>query len=180
MSMCVRATVAALVLTCALFAASCVRGSDDSPADELGEPHSSALAEPTGEAQQEARGARFTPGDFVFAIEREWDGKDKAGGWQIAFNTTTYASELNGAEVYQWQCRLRIGMPRHSEKAGAIPTDGAAKMSAEVMNAVTWPMLDRREPWTGQGGLFCIQQRELMQKVFDRRYPNVGARVQQG
>ena len=64
----------ALVLTCALFAASCVRGSDDSPADELCEPQSSALAEPTGEAQQGAHGARFTPGDF------------EPGGSQIAYN----------------------------------------------------------------------------------------------
>ena len=30
------------------------------------------------------RGPAFTPADFIFVIEREWDGRDEAGGWQIA------------------------------------------------------------------------------------------------
>jgi hypothetical protein len=188
---------AVLALSSALLAASCVQSSDESPPSELGKAQSSAGAETTaaldpessqtqsssgsesiGEAQQESWGPRFTPGDFIFVIEHEWDGKDEAGGWQIAFNTAGYAVRVNGTDVYTWQCKLKIGMPRHSEKAGDIATNRAAALSAEVANAVAWPMLDRQEPWTGQGEAFCSQQLQLMQDMFKSpRYKAFGARV---
>jgi len=139
---------------------------------------SSNGSEPIGEAQQEASGPLFAPGEFIFVIEHEWDGKDEAGGWQIAYNTSGYASRVNGKVVYTWQCRLLIGMPRHSEKAGDISARRAAELSAEVANAVTWPLLNRQEPWAGRGEAFCSQQLRLMQDMFkSSRYRAVGARV---
>lgn len=69
---------------------------------------------------------------------------------------------------------------RHSVKEGYISTNRAAALSAEIANDVTWPLLRRKEPWTGQGALFCIQQRAIMKRLFASRYPFVGATVEQG
>jgi hypothetical protein len=171
--------LAAFILTVSstLLSASCLQDST-APEPERGQVQSSNGSEPSGEAQQEASGARFMPEEFVFVIEHDWDGKDEAGGWQIAYNTSEYASKVNGRVVYTWRCRLLIGMPRHSEKAGDISTRRAAELSAEVMNAVTWPLLNRQEAWAGQGEAFCAEQLRLMQDLFrSSRYQAVGARV---
>lgn len=169
-----------LSFSCALLSASCLQDSKATPEPDSNQVQSLNGSGSLGEARQEARGPLFTPGEFIFVVEREWDGEDRAGGWQIAYSTSGYETKVDGKVVYAWQCRMRIGMPRHSEKEGDIPTSRAAAMSAEIANDVTWPLLKRKEPWTGQGALFCAQQRAIMKKLFESRYPFVGATVERG
>jgi hypothetical protein len=168
-----------LAFSSAVLSASCIQDPTAAPEAESVQEQRSNGTEPIGEAEQEARGPLFTPAEFIFVIEREWDGKDEAGGWQIAYDTPSFAVVPKGtrAALYTWQCRLLIGMPRHAEKVGDIPTNRAAALSAEIANAVVWPLLERQESWAGQGETFCDEFREGMNLLFKKRYRSVGARV---
>jgi hypothetical protein len=170
-----------VALSCAFLSASCIQDQPAALEPESAQAQSSNGTEPSGEAQQEARGPVFTPKEFIFVIQQEWDGKDTAGGWQEALDTANFAVVIKGTsnELYNWTCRLKIGMPRHTEKEGDIPTYRAAALSAEIANAVVWPMLERRESWAGQGEAFCYQLRAGMNALFGARYKFVGARVSQ-
>jgi hypothetical protein len=166
----------ASAIACGLVAASCVQSPETETSAFLA-PNDDG-PEPVGVAQQEAKGPLFKPVEFIFVIEREWDGEDQAGGWQIAYNTSAYATQVNGEEIYTWRCQMKVGMPRHTVKMGDIPTSRAADMTAEIANLVTWPLLKKEEPWTGRGAAFCIAQRAGMQAMFRARYPYLGATVQ--
>jgi hypothetical protein len=172
------AAASILALSCGILTASCLQDPRGAPEPESAPMKSSKVTEPAWEAQQEARGPLFKPGEFIFVIQQEWDGKDKAGGWQEALDTPHFAVVIKGnsKELYTWKCPLKIGMPRHTEKGGDIPTYRAAALSAEIANDVVWPMLEREESWEGQGQTFCDALRLLMQKLFNERY-NLGARV---
>src|SRR5262249_43946425 len=107
-----------LALSCALLTPSCVLSTEPPTEIKLDEAQSSNCPEPIGETEQEVLGGLYEPEDFQFAVIVKDDGKDGAGGWQVATNASSFVAKVSGKTIYRWECRLEIGMPLRSALKG--------------------------------------------------------------
>jgi len=131
----------------ALLAASCAEGPTISEADgavspSLEPPSEPGASEPIGEARQEA-GHTYESKDFPFVVERQDNGLDEGGGWQVARGIFPFGERNWLIPNYLWVCRLEIAMPLRTAKLGRISPSRAALYSAEVMNEMVDPLLAR-------------------------------------
>lgn len=133
-----------LAVSCTLLTASCVLSPESSTETRPDEAQSSLDPEPIGQAEQEVVGGRYAPEDFQFVVTVKDDGKDSAGGWQVATNASTFVVRVSGSPTYRWECRPRVQMPLRTETKGPVSPARAAKISADIANDVALPLLSSR------------------------------------
>src|SRR5262249_2229787 len=149
------------LLACAILAGACLQGPEASRSSEP----ASERADHVG-AAPEANvyvGGSYGAADFPFMVERKWDGKDKAGGWQRSFKLFEFVLRdiPSGLVSYSWSCPLDISMAVHSEVEGDISPKRAALVTAEVANKAVPALATSRTDWKGQGALFCVALKDM-------------------
>lgn len=137
--------VAALVGGCALDAGDTVPSPD---------------AEPTQKAESD-----FDASLFKFTVQRLDDGKDEAGGWQVASAMLTFTDLRASWLGDTWQCRVTIGMPIRHSLFSVIPPDRAAYLSANTAVAASDQVMRTRPTWIH--GLFCKAFAAKMLEIFN-------------
>ncbi len=125
-------------------------------------------------------GAPYGPEDFPFKVERNWDKKDGAGGWQTADKLFVFI--VRDVETRQvtagWTCPVTVGMAVQSETKLKISPEKAASVTAEVANIAVPAVAHSRVDWTGLSAVFCNTLQDKMRVVFGgKELKGYGARV---
>jgi hypothetical protein len=176
-------TAAVVLAFLCVLPASCLQGNPEadapaSPTPSTGEP---STAEHVGEAPEPMLWGGKTYGleDFPFKVEKEWDGEDKAGGRQRALALLEFeiCRGVFLRRTYLWNCPLDVTMPVQTESVGRITPKRAAAVSAEVANLAVTAVMESREDWQGQSGVFCNELKDTMNKIFRDEHRGYGARV---
>lgn len=169
-------SAAVLALTCSLAAVSCLQSPESSTEpDETGSSFAAepaASGEPTGEAREPLPIVSYKPADFPFVTVVPDDGREMAGGWQVAKATLDFWNVVFPHRPTRWQCSLTIGMPLRTRVAGPIPPSHAAMLGARVAEDAARAMDYSLPP-----GIFCHKFVDGMQALFKSRYPALGATV---
>jgi len=174
------ATLASL-LACVILAGACLQSPEVDPSteqisDQASEPDESIGAAPEANVWV---GAPYVPEDFPFKVERKWDGKDKAGGWQRAFKLFQFVlRDVQTDRVRDsWPCPIDVSMPVQSTQVGYISPKRAALVTADVANVAVRAVSHSRVEWAGLSALFCAELQDKMNDVFREDYRGYGARV---
>lgn len=163
----------ALGLALALSACVAGEGTDTTTVDAPLVPFE-ASDEPTGEAQEPLPIVSFGPSEFPFRTLVPDDGKDDAGGWQVANANLAFSRLVFPHPRRHWQCSLTIGMPLRTELAGRISASRAARVSARVAADVARSMdADYDLP----PGVFCKNFASEVLVLFKSRHPTFGVTV---
>ena len=118
----------------------------------------------------------FAPSIFKFVTTLPDDGKDQAGGWQVA-NATLSFDRWTGILPESWTCDVAFGIPVRTKAYGVISPAYAATVASEVANQATSYLM--HNPNEIPKGAFCALLPGEMNKVLfaDAVYKPLGARV---
>lgn len=116
----------------------------------------------------------FSPSAFKFEVERKDDGKEAAGGWQVAVAQLRFVDTRSFIPRI-WSCRMKVGMALRAEVLGRISPGYAAQVTAEVATKASAEVMHRRPEWLTAA--FCIDFRNEMNILFGRDHVYLGARV---
>lgn len=116
----------------------------------------------------------FSADLFKFSVDRPWDGKDGAGGWQKASTTLKF---VDGRHFIprSWTCPVTVGMPLQTRGDGSISAVWAAATSAGIATDASVNVVHRKTEWIGAE--YCIEFYKEMNDLFKARHETLGARV---
>lgn len=104
----------------------------------------------------------FKASDFDFKVIVPDDGKDEAGGWQLAAITPLFRDARSGVEL-QWYCSVTVQVPMRTKADGIISKGRAAQLSASAANTASDAVMGSRPAWIP--ALFCPAFAVAMQKL---------------
>lgn len=115
----------------------------------------------------------FSPSLFKFATTIPDDGKDAAGGWQVAAAQLKYVQVVSPYGA--WVCSFTVGMPLRTKVDGPISPLVASVITSEVVSDA-WLTVRTTFPDLPPG-IFCSKFKTEMDQLFFSRYPSKGVIV---
>lgn len=118
----------------------------------------------------------FSASIFKFVTTLPDDGKDDAGGWQVANATLTF-DRWTGLLPESWTCDVAVGFPLRTKAYGVISPAYAAVVSADIANRATDYLM--HNPNEIPQGVFCALLPGTMNTALaaDPVYKGLGGRV---
>jgi hypothetical protein len=165
------------VCTCGPYAIGCTTDPDGVPGDEAGTVSSppSDDCNASGQCGGPAIGD-FSRSTFNFVTIVAYDGTSEAGGWQEAFAKLKFRRFKRFSLIPEvWTCPLKIGMPLRARLYGTISHDRAATITVEIAEEATH--IVQHEMGAPPPGIFCIQLKPVMERLFGERYPDLGQKI---
>ncbi|WP_441290025.1 hypothetical protein ACSRUE_05030 [Sorangium sp. KYC3313] len=114
------------------------------------------------------------PRAFDFVTIVAYDGIGVAGGWQEAKAYLAFGHNNEGDST----CMVHIGMPLRSEEWGAISSDRAAQISADVANWSADTVYEKDSGAQLPPGIFCKTfKSRIVERFISDFYKGLGARL---
>jgi hypothetical protein len=116
----------------------------------------------------------FSPSVFVFTTTVADDGKDVAGGWQVA-TTTLQFFRWTSLVPESWECSVTVGMPVRAAAYGVISANQAATMTAQVATSASFVVMNSTPELPP--GIYCVKLKSEMAAEFPEKFKGLGAKM---